>query len=333
MGIVEADFEKEKELESWVKAEFAAFIPSSIVLDGFSVSTPSGKRGIPDGFAFDFDGRQWYVIECELLRHRVWHHIAEQMVRFVVATKNPSTLRVIRDKLFEHIIASNATHDVAKKLGTVPERLLQQIELFIEGIRPQFVIFIDKTDKDLEEMAAALDAPTLIFRVQKFLVDGRPEYHSPDRNLPAIVSEPDEAPVRVGTEYDVIEMLGGGELAGDTGRFKCYRLNDGLVIHVKTSKYHSRGNYYWYGITPAALDHLTEFAVTHVVFIMGDYGFARVPLETVAEFVRHTNATRNPDGSVRHYHVLISHDAEPELYWSNERPKYQLAEFFSPFEP
>lgn len=164
-------------------------------------------------------------------------------------------------------------------------------------------------------------------------MDGRPEYHSPDRNLPAIVSEPDEASVRAGTEYEVIEMLGGGELVGETGRFRCYRVNDGSVIHVKKSKYHSRQNYYWYGIAPAVLDHFAEFGVTHVVFIMGDYGFARVPVETVTQYVKHTNATRHADGSVRHYHFLISHDAEPELYWSNEQPKYALAEFFSPLEP
>ena len=46
MAIVEADFDNEKELEHWVKAEFSAFIPSSIVLDGFSVSTPSGNPTI-----------------------------------------------------------------------------------------------------------------------------------------------------------------------------------------------------------------------------------------------------------------------------------------------
>ncbi len=72
MAIVEADFDSEKELERWVKDEFSTFLPASVLLDGFIVSTPSGKKGVPDGFAFDFDGRQWYVIECELLKHGVW---------------------------------------------------------------------------------------------------------------------------------------------------------------------------------------------------------------------------------------------------------------------
>lgn len=55
---------------------------------GFSVSTPSGKRGVPDGFSFD--GRRWYVVKCELLNDGIRPHVAEQMVRLVVATKNYS---------------------------------------------------------------------------------------------------------------------------------------------------------------------------------------------------------------------------------------------------
>ena len=82
MAIQEASYSSEKELEEWVKPNFSTFLASSLLLDGFSITTPSGKRSIPDGFAFDFSGRAWYVIECELLQHRVWSHIAEQMVRF-----------------------------------------------------------------------------------------------------------------------------------------------------------------------------------------------------------------------------------------------------------
>ncbi|MGD8451410.1 MAG: hypothetical protein PVJ57_06285 [Phycisphaerae bacterium] len=332
MAIVEAEFESEKELEDWVKGEFGTFLPVSVLLDGFYVSTGSGKKGVPDGFAFDFDGRMWYVIECELLKHEVWPHIAEQITRFVVAMKNPATLRVVRDRLFEHVMGTQSTADVARTLGCVPERLLQEMELFVEGIPPRFVIFIDKTNRDLQDMATALDSPTLVFRVQKFLVDGRPEYHSPDRNLPTFATEPDTSTGNEVTEYGVIELLGGGELAGEVGRFKCYRLADGSVIHMKKSKYHERQNYYWYGIGPSALEHFDEFGVTHVVFVMGNYGFVRVPLGTLTEFLKHTKATCHADGSVRHYHVLITHDAEPELFWSNEVPKYCLAEYFTPFE-
>ncbi len=320
MAIREAEFDSEAELQTWVQSEFIAFLPASMLLDGSTVTTASGKRGIPDGIAFDFAGRAWYVIENELLKHGVWPHIAEQMVRFVVATQNPDTLRRIRDRVFEHIMTEGSADRMATELDTVPERLLQQIELFIEGVRPHFVIFIDRTNRDLEDMAHALDAPTSIFRVQKFIVDGKAEYHSPDRNVPVIQSDPEDRSA-FGSNFEVIELLGGGEPADGPGRFRWYRLANGDMIHIKRSKYHERNNYYWYGINPSALERLQQLRITHVVFVMGEYGFAKIPVETVRTFVSHTKTSSNPDGSIRHYHFLSSHDSEPELSWSNEVPK------------
>lgn len=332
MAIIETEFDNEAELQSWVKNEFCTFLPASIILDGSSVTTPSGKRGIPDGFAFDFSGRAWYVIENELLRHGVWPHIAEQMVRFVVAMQNADTLRRIRDKVFEHVLQSDLTNRVANELGTVPERLLQQIELFIEGVRPHFVIFIDRANRDLEDMAHALDAPTSIFRVQKFLVDGKPDYHSPDRNIPVIQSEPEDQGAS-GSDFEIVEILGGGELSDGTGRFKCYKLTNGDTIHIKRSKYHERNDYYWYGITPSALDRIALHNVSNVVFVMGDYGFVKVPIQILRNYLKHTKTSSNSDGSIRHYHCLISHDAEPELYWSNDVPRFPLSEYFHTLNP
>lgn len=65
---------------------------------------------------------------------------------------------------------------------------------------------------------------------------------------------------------------------------------------------------------------------------MGDYGFVRVPIETVTAYLKHTKTTCHADGSIRHYHVLISHDAEPELYWSSDVPRYSLADCFHSFD-
>lgn len=332
MAIVEVDFDGEAELQAWVRKEFCSFLPATIVLDGARVTTPAGKGGVPDGFAFDFQGRSWYVIENELLHHGVWPHIAEQIVRFVVAMKNPETLRRIRDKLFEHIMKDGGAARIAKELDTIPERLLQQIELFIEGIRPQFVIFIDRTNRDLEDMAHALDAPTSIFRVQKFMVDGKPQYHSPDRNVPIIESEPEEQ-TGTASDFEVVEILGGGELLTDSPRrFRCYRLTTGEVIHIKRSKFHERDNYYWYGITPSALKNFDECNVTHVVFVMGDFGFVKVPIQVVREYVSHARTTLNLDGSIRHYHCRISHESIPQLYWSSEAPKYALGDYFYAYQ-
>lgn len=328
--INEANYNSEKELQSWVFSNIRSFLPSCHLINGFQIRTSSGKGGVPDGFAFDFINREWYLIECELLSHGVWPHIAEQITRFVVALKNPESLRTVRDKFFEYVLQKNRLAKVTEQLHTTEERIHQQIELFIESVPPTLVIFINETDRDLNDMTQALDVPTKVFRIKKFIVNDAPEYYSPDSNKPALETEPTEK--GLAEEYDIIEILGGGELQSTSGRLKCYKLNDGSVVNIKKSKYHEKNNYYWYGIAPQSLDSMKECNVSHIVFIMGDFGFAKVPISTVLEYLKITNVSKNQDGSIRHYHVIISHGPEPELYWSSERPKFSLSEYFQPFE-
>lgn len=328
MAIIEAEFDNEKELDVWVRDNLDTFLPSSKYLAPFQVCTISGKRGLPDGFAYDLVNKEWYLIEAELLSHGVWPHIAEQITRFVVAIQNPETRRLIRDHFFESIIANDFMEEASELLDTTPERLLQQIELFIEGTDPQVVIFIDDTNQDLYDMAHALSAQIKIFRVKKFIVNGNIEYHSPDQNVPVLVTErPVEQGVPI-SEFNVIETMGGGDLDRTTARFKCYRMSDGTVIHIKRSKYHARHDYYWYGITPTALDNCASNGITHIVFVMGGEGFVSIPLKIVNEFVVNTRTSDNEDGSVRHYHCLITPGPDPELYYSQEIPRFDLAEFY-----
>lgn len=330
MSIQEVTYENEKELDKWVAENIEAFIPDAVYLPGIRVSTVSGKGGIPDGFAFDLENNQWYVIESELLQHGVWPHIAEQIVRFVVAMQNQEARRAVRDHLFEAIVKSDSTEQACEALRTSPERLLQQIELFIESIDPQVLIFIDETNEDLHEMAQAMSSSVKIFRVKKFMVNGQPEYHSPDKEAPVIVTEgTPEKGVPI-TEYDVVEMLGGGEVDSITGRFKYYRMEDGSVLHMKRSKYHERNDNYWYGVTPLVIDRCEEAGVTHLVFVMGGEGFVKVPLSTVKEFVEHTRYSTNEDGSVSHYHCLISPGPDAELYYSSEVPSFDISDHYHP---
>lgn len=89
MDIVEAAFENEAELDRWAQENIGRFLSGAIFLSPFRIETPSGKGGIPDGFAFNLADRQWFIVEAELLKHGVWPHIAEQISRFVVAVRSP----------------------------------------------------------------------------------------------------------------------------------------------------------------------------------------------------------------------------------------------------
>lgn len=311
MSINDAAFDSENELQTWSFANGHTFFgSSSILIGGFRITTPAGKHGVPDGFAFNFDQRAWWVVECELLAHGVWQHIAEQITRFVVAARNPGTLRQVRDKLFERILSDKKDDAIAAALKTTPTRLLQQLELFIEGVSPSLAVFIDDTDQDLLDFCDALDIPTEIYRVKKFIVNGRPEYYSPDKNQPAVTFDTESNRQDGSTVFDVIEQLGGGEVV--SGRNRCYRLQDGRVVKIQASKFHERHQAYWYGINPSSYEQSKGFGASHFVFVMGDEGFVVLPIGTVDKYLQTAHMTRNGDGSVRHFHLHLS--APPDVY-------------------
>src|SRR5262249_29821390 len=159
-----------------------------------------------------FTQKAWWIIECELLKHGVWQHIAEQITRFVVAIRNPATLRLVRDKVFDNVMDDQQESMIAQALGTNTTRLLQQIELFLEGISPSLAIFIDDTDQDLLDCCDALDIPSEIYRIKKFIVNGQAEYYSPDKNQPAATFDSTAERQEGSTVFDVIDQLGGGEV-------------------------------------------------------------------------------------------------------------------------
>ncbi len=330
MTITDADFDREAELQDWTFANISTFFGDCILLPGFRISTTSGKQGVPDGFAFHLVQQSWWVVECELLRHGVWPHIAEQITRFVVALRNSSTLRVIRDKLFERIIADHKQDKLAAALGTDACRLLQQLELFIETVSPSVAVFIDDTDQDLLDFCNALDISTAVYRVKKYLVNGHAEYYSPDTQTPAIVTAPQEATGEGVSFFDVIQQLGNGEVVD--GRLKCFKLNDGRIVKLQYSKFHERHQAYWYGITPTPFQQAKELGCTHCVFIMESAGFVVAPIETVEQYLATTYTTNNADGSVRHYHLHLSPPPEVVLKGYGNADDIDVTSQFHSFE-
>ncbi len=304
MAIAEADFDREQELENWTFDNISTFFGDCILLSRFRITTPSGKHGIPDGVAFNFSTRQWWIIECELLAHGVWPHIAEQITRYVVASGNESTKRQIRDKLFEEIQEKGIQEKVVQELNTDSSRLLQQLEMFVEGVKPSLAVFIDDTSQDLNDFCDALNVSTEIYRVKKLMVNGSAEYYSPDHNAPAIVTVPEQSSPSGSSIFDVIEQLGGGDLISP--RLKCYRLSDGRVVKVQYSKFYDSHQAYWCGINPSSYERAKDAGCTDHLFIMGQDGFVVIPFTVVDEYINTAYITKNSDGSIRHYHVHLS---------------------------
>ncbi len=74
-----------------------------------------------------------------------------------------------------------------------------------------------------------------------------------------------------------------------------------------------------------------ELGVTHVSFVLGRVGIATIPVAILEEYRTQTKTSFNPDGSIRHYHVLISNEEHPVLYWSSDTPRYPLEECYQKF--
>ena len=92
MSIEKRIYNNEAELHSWVETKVQYFFGDVIYLKGFQITTRRNKAGIPDGYILDLTNQSWTIIESELLVHGVWDHIAEQIVRFIVASQNSSLL-------------------------------------------------------------------------------------------------------------------------------------------------------------------------------------------------------------------------------------------------
>ena len=68
MAIIEAAFENEKELQNWIENNLNDFLPGAFFLPGCRIMTVSGKGGVPDGFAFNFDDENRHEARGERCR-------------------------------------------------------------------------------------------------------------------------------------------------------------------------------------------------------------------------------------------------------------------------
>lgn len=303
MPMTSADFDDERELQDWVSNHIEGFFGDCLLLPGFQVTTPTGKKGIPDGFAFNFSRRTWWIIECELLSHGVWRHMAEQFARYVVASRHDQTRRTIRKKVWQAVQDQDLLSSVAEALDTDVTHLHEQLESFLEGVEPTLAVFIDNTDQDLEDLCSALTATTEIYRVKKMIVNGEKEYFSPDANSPVVVTSPDQNNQAGSAVFDVAQQLG-GELIDR--RSKVYRLQDGCVAKLQYSKFHDRHQAYWYGIAQPGYEQAVEAGCTHIAFIMATDGFALIPISVLDKHLETAYVSKHSDGSIRHHHVYLT---------------------------
>ncbi|HZE16680.1 MAG TPA: hypothetical protein VE197_13785, partial [Mycobacterium sp.] len=70
----------------------------------------------------------------------------------------------------------------------------------------------------------------------------------------------------------------------------------------------------WFGFHASLWEDIGKVGVTHVVFILLPDGFVTVPVAVMREYIADGGFSPKSDGTVRHYHVMISTDAKPEMF-------------------
>ena len=324
----------ESELDEWLVENYRRYWPDAIFLDKFQIITEKGKAGVPDGFIIDPKNGQWFVVENELLKHGVWRHISKQLIQFVVALKNPFSVRKIRDRIFKEIM-----EDDEKKLWALEAfesteiELLQKIESFFEIFPASLLILIDKIDTDLKDAVGALNINSEIYTLMKVNVGGATALVSPDlqEGKPGFVTEPeDRTPSKARSISSTIESMG-LKKAGNKGNFSYYKTPEGDIVHLKYSKFHERQGYYWYGITRISLMFAEEFGINKFCFIMGDEGFVTVGMDVVNQYIKDAKTSREVSGDVRHYHTFIRMNPEPELLHYGGGESIPASDFYTSF--
>lgn len=332
MAIEQKTFDNEEELDNWVQSNFKTFFGDVIYIPGnFFINTKRNKGSKPDGFVLDLNNSSWTIVEAELIKHGVWDHIAEQIMRFIVAARNSASQRKIRDLFFNEIEKRNLIKSLSQKLNETETRLIQKIENIIESQTPDIAIFIDDINEDFEDMIEALNATVKVFKIQKYLVNGQIEYLSPQGGKTIVETTIEEVKDSRGNQSDAIDLLGGGVYNGNAGNIKLYTLTDGDSISIKYSKRYENDPPFWYGITPSAMEKYRTARIKYLVFIMGEDGVLKLPFEILEEYINQANTSNNADGSIKHYHVFIKDEPDIILYTNQTKRQWNASEYYYDF--
>jgi hypothetical protein len=127
----------------------------------------------------------------------------------------------------------------------------------------------------------------------------------------------------------VVDSFGGEkERLGKGSRYIC-RVGDGKVLNIKYSRAHS--NYYWFGLHASLWKEIGKAKVTHIVFILLPDAFVTVPVSVMKDYLVDAGSSPKSDGTIRHYHVLISTGAMPELFHHGKSARTLLSPYLSRF--
>lgn len=206
---IKSPFDSEAELEQVIVDNYEyLFGPTSFYLPKAKIKTADGFGTIPDGFAIDIGLRKWYLVEAELMHHSVWSHIAPQVTKQLLASKQAIAKRIIIDLAVEQYQTDNYTKEKFDELS-IPAINVRQVLGDILETEPIIGIPIDGVTNDLKDWARTLNSKVKLWVVSKFVEFNKPTnivYEFPEEFKPELDTEEESRPAKPNTEiaqYDV----------------------------------------------------------------------------------------------------------------------------------
>ena len=186
---IEASFSSEKELEDVVLDNFEyLFGPNSFYMPKALISTFDNSGTVPDGFAIDIEQKKWFLVEAELLRHRVWEHIAPQITKQTISIHNPSSKKIIEELAVKQIDSDPKIKELFTDAGIREINIRKEINEILAK-DPIIGIPIDKISEDLKAWAKTFKYPINLWLIKKFIEFGNPDniiYEFPEEFKPEI---------------------------------------------------------------------------------------------------------------------------------------------------
>ena len=141
----------------------------------FDIKKKIGKKGsgatIPDGMYIDLkfhEEPRLYMIENELVIHNPYSHIAEQILRFAIASDN--SRYDIKKILLEQIKNNNTYQEKLDKFCRLSkfDNINELLDYIVYGDKIGAIIVIDKKEPRLINVLSKIDMPTEILEFKTY---------------------------------------------------------------------------------------------------------------------------------------------------------------------
>ena len=186
---IQVPFDSEEEIESVVVENSTdIFGPDSIYFPKTLIKTSGGTGTIPDGFVIDLAERRWFIVEAETSKHGVYEHIARQVAKQIVASKQPET----RKKLIELAVKRAQEDPDVNELfaeAKIPAINIRKVLGEIVEKDPIVGMPIDAVSKELEDWANTLNVKVRLWLIKKYVdIDNSKSvlYEIPDDGRPVL---------------------------------------------------------------------------------------------------------------------------------------------------